>query len=213
MNVYVISGFEGECKFKKPFLETVGKWCDVHEYNFIPNFGKSGEIFKHKRGYWWGKVYLLKKYLHKCDYLLWIDTDCISINYNMELSNVIKKMECSSSLMAMTYEDKFETGVMLLKNHVRTYELINYWENYSDSFSTNDPNALVNNNNECFQRMYNNSDTIQQLVLKLSNTQFTIKHVHIEDRTSETLFMHVPGSPIEDKIDFMTKYSQLFIPK
>ena len=110
MNVYVISGFEGKCEFKKPFLETVGKWCDVHGYNFIPLFGEKGEIFKHKRGYWWGKVYLIKKYLPKCDYLLWIDVDCIVINNSIKLNNIIEKMEHSKAVITATYEDAFETG-------------------------------------------------------------------------------------------------------
>lgn len=210
MNIRVISGFEGKCYFEKPFLETVGKWCKIHGYDFVPEFGERGEIFKHEKGYWWGKVYLIKKHLPECDYLLWIDADCIAINYNRGLESVIEQMERSLACMALTSETVLETGVMLFKNDTRTFELIQHWENYKDSLNTDEPNFYANNNHECLIRLHDNSRIAQQLILKLTNTQFTIKHINIEDRTGETLFMHVPGTTIDEKVRYMTEHAKQF---
>jgi len=210
MKIRVITGFEGNCFFVQPFLDTVGKWCDIHGYEFVPEFGQRGEVFKHEKGYWWGKVYLIKKHLHECDYLLWIDTDCIAINLNRSLEAVISKMESKTAVVAMTSETVLETGVMLFKNVFATGQLITDWENYSDGLNTADPNFYANNNHECLIRLHDNSSLARRLIMKLTNTEFTIKHVNIEDRTGETLFMHCPGSSIAEKEKYMTEHAKQF---
>jgi citrate lyase synthetase len=112
MKIKVISGFEGNCDFSEPFLKTVGEYCGKFGYEFIPNHGNKGEIFKHRNGFWWGKLYLVEKYLHDCDYVLWIDTDCICINFEKRIEDLLT----SDFDILMTKEDVPESGVMLFNN-------------------------------------------------------------------------------------------------
>ncbi len=196
MKIKVVSGFEGDCDFAEPFLKTVGEYCNRFGYEFIPNHGSKGEIFKHKKGYWWGKLYLVEKHLTDCDYLLWIDTDCICINFEKRIEDLLT----SDFDVLFTKEEVPESGVMLFKNSEWTKSFIDYWSNYKKS--------KKENNHEILEMIFENEPEIVSHFKLLSDTDFTIKHTNYNNRTSETMFMHSPGSTVKDKVYFMNEYSK-----
>lgn len=202
MKIKVISGFEGECKFKKPFIKTVGEYCNKFGYEFIPEHGEHGEVFKHKNGFWWGKLYLLKKHLHDCDWLLWIDFDCIAINFEKRIEDLIGDFD-----ILLTKEEMPETGVMLFRNCEWTHNFISIWERFRDKNFEGETSEWRNNNHELFCRMFIENPEYLNRVKFVSDKDFTIKHTNFNERTSETMFMHVPGSTIKDKVKYMNEYS------
>jgi len=202
MKIKVISGFEGKCDFAEPFLKTVGEYCNKFGYEFIPNHGGKGEVFKHRNGFWWGKLYLVENYLHDCDYVLWIDTDCICINFEKRIEDLLT----SDFDILMTKEDVPESGVMLFKNSEWTHNFLKYWANYVNLKNRKTDWDL--NNHEVLEMIVANEAEIVTHFKFLSNEDFTIKHTDFSDRTSETIFMHVPGSTVKDKEYFMNEYSK-----
>lgn len=203
MRVKVITGFEGVCEFKEPFTRTVSKYCDRFGYEFIPEFGKKGKVFKHPKGYWWGKQYLIEKHLKDCDWLLWIDADCIAINFERSIESITGDFD-----ILMTKEEVIETGVMLFRNSEWTRDFIKYWCDYSDEHTTTDPNDRINNNHEVLKRIVARGGELLNRIKFVSDTDFTIKHVHFNSRTSNTIFMHAPGSIAKEANHFMELYSQ-----
>jgi len=203
MKIKVISGFEGECLFKEPFLKTVGNYCEKFGYEFIPELGKLGEVFHHPNGFWWGKQYLVKKYLKDCDWLLWIDYDCIAINFEKKIEDLFGDFD-----ILLTKEEMPETGVMLFRNCKWTHDFIDLWCNWKDDKYKGLTSDWDNNNHEIFCRMSIFAPEALSRVRFVRDTEFTIKHTNFYTRTSETLFMHVPGSTISDKVKYMEEYSK-----
>jgi len=106
----------------------------------------------------------------------------------------------------MTKEDVPESGVMLFKNSEWTHNFLKYWANYVNLKNRKTDWDL--NNHEVLEMIVANEAEIVTHFKFLSNEDFTIKHTDFSDRTSETIFMHVPGSTVKDKEYFMNEYSK-----
>lgn len=200
MKIKVISGFEGHCPFKEPFLKTLTEYCNRFGYEFIPEFGEAGEVFKHQRGFWWGKLHLIEKHLHHCDYLLWIDVDCIATNFSRPLEDLIAKH--GDFELLLTKEEVIETGVILFKNSAWARNFLQIWGAYMPEVN--------DNNHELLKLIVAYEPEITKHFKFVSDVEFTIKHVHFKERTSQTLFVHFPGSTMDDKVKYMHELSQRF---
>src|SRR5689334_3642785 len=140
MKIKVINGFDGECAFKEPHIKTLTEYCNRHGYEFVSDFNiRKTSPYKKTKGYWWLKLYMIQQHLPTCDYLVWVDTDVIAINYGKSLEEIIGTGNFG---ILMKKEETEEAGVMILKNSDWTNEFIKQWIPRVTKFN-NDNEALT----------------------------------------------------------------------
>lgn len=207
MKIKVVSGFVGHCDWKELFEKSLKEYCNKWGYEFefayVPNI-ESEDLYKHPKGIWWRKLNVIKQNLKDCDYLLWVDADCVILNRWKPLDSLIN----SEFDIMLVLEETIETGAMLFKNSEWTHSFIEFWDSYRDEVIDGDMTEYKNNNHEALTRILQQVKDVAQHFHFAKNTDFVVKHVHVDSRTDETLLMHVAGSTNEDKIVYMEKYLQ-----
>jgi len=104
------------------------EYCKKHNYDFI----EDESFVDLSRPLQWSKIPLLKAYLSKYDYLIWVDADTYITNFDITVEKMIEKLENYD----MMYEkDPFiwvNSGFMLLKNTKFCHEILETCYNITD---------------------------------------------------------------------------------
>lgn len=187
MKIKVVSGFVGECPYLDLFLDSVKPYCERHGYEFV--FDQTTE---HKKGIMWRKLSILEKELNDCDWLLWIDTDCLILNQAKTIESLTGQYD-----MMMVMEEKVETGVILIRNSDGAKQIIETWNSY----------LYMKDSQVAMEQLLYQHDYNIQLA---EDYQFVVKNSNSQNRKPQTLAMHFPGSTMKDKIEQMPLYAEIF---
>jgi hypothetical protein len=98
----------------------------IREDNFSinPNLGQFGSV--------WAKVDVLKKHLNNFDWLVWIDSDLLIMNFKRRLETFIPR---NSDIDIVITSDKggLNAGIFLWRNSSSGHEILNRWANLASS--------------------------------------------------------------------------------
>jgi len=186
---------------------SVNRYCNLYNYEYI-RVDKYPDI-----NIYWSKIFIINDLLktNKYDYILWLDSDTIFCDYNIDLSNIIDlygskdiyiHFENVGFILNHLY-NTFNAGIFIIKNSdigikfindlIEHYKLINLdkqnnitsgmWtgENYEQGVM----NKLIKSNEK-----YNKNSVI--LPEYLTNTT-----VILDDISSKCFIWHLPGRSAE----------------
>jgi protein-tyrosine phosphatase len=200
MKIKIVTGYYGDCIYKNILLENLQEYTTMNNYELISKFDNWEYSKRHP---YWRKLELVMQNFHDCDYLLWIDADCMIIDMNRKLESLI-----DGSDFFITKEDCVQAGCFFIKNTKETSnflkywwdkgEISNHWETYQDY--TNIPN----NDNTVLTELLDNKEEFINFKY-LSNMEFLTKHIHF-NQNPNCFIVHIPGSTEEDKFTFMSNF-------
>lgn len=206
MKIKIVSGYIGNCLYKDILLENLTEYSKRHDYELIYKFDGWQKSNRHP---YWRKLELVKENFFDCDYLLWIDADCLFMDMNRKIESLID----GSNDFYITKEDVVQAGCFLIKNTKEVSEFLdywwnkgeidNYWETYVDDRGTY--NAPNNDNTELIALLDNNEQNIS--FKYLTNMEFLTKHVHFYQNPN-CFIVHVVGSPEIEKLTFMEQFKK-----
>lgn len=197
MKIKVVTGFIGDCPFKELFESSIISYCKRHGYEFVFD-----STTTHPNGIWWRKIEIVRQHLKTCDWLLWIDTDCLIINQAKPIESLIGDFD----VMA-TKEDVIESGVMLFRNTTWTFEFLEFWESQGNRVERRE--EWLNNNHIRLEEIIALPE-IASHFNQAMDIDFSIKNVNYKSRTPNTLVCHFPGSTFEDKLKEMQEIAPQF---
>lgn len=196
MKIKIINGYDGKtCDFKQPHVKSFTEYCAKNGYEFVSDFEvRKTSPFKKERGYWWLKLYFIKKHLHDCDWLVWVDTDTVAINYGKRIEDFTGDFD-----FGMKKEATEEAGIILIRNSDTAKQFLDIWE------------PLVKpdfNDNEALTKLLREQPELQKQFRFFTGTDFSVKHPHYSERNNNTLFLHVSGCTTADKVKYMNQFSE-----
>ena len=159
---------------------------------------------------YWRKLELVRENFFDCDYLLWIDADCLFIDMNRKLESLIDGV----SDFFITKEDFVQAGCFLIKNTKEVSKFLDnwwnkgnideYWETYKDE------NGIYNAPNNDNVVLIDILDNVEHsiIVKYLNNMEFITKHVHFYSNPNPFI-AHMVGSAEEEKLSFMKQFKQI----
>lgn len=204
MRIKVISRFEGECPYRDSFFRTVHKYCNNLGYAFVFEH-QSKPANAQPNWYWWNKAKHIADNLSDCDWLLWLDTDTICINFQKTIESITGDFD-----VMLVKEDVIQSGVMLFRNSEWTKDFVQRWMSFEDEQTTGNKSDNINNDQECLRRILETDAEAYSHFRFVKNVDFVVKHVHFFDKTKETMFVHFPGCEMSDKVRLMKQYSGEF---
>jgi len=205
MKIKIVTGYDGNCIYKDILLDNLNEYASKHHYQLISKFDGWDNTNRHP---YWRKLELVKENFFDCDYLLWIDADCMFIDMNRKLESLI-----DGSDLIITKEDVVQAGCFLIKNTKEVSKFLDYWwkkgaiidhwNNYSYLDGTFD---TPNNDNVVLINILENEE-LGIIVKYLTNMDFVTKHIHFHENPNPFI-SHVVGSPEEEKLSFMNQFKQ-----
>jgi len=205
MKIKIVTGYEGNCLYKDIVIENLLEYCSKHNYQLFYKF----EDWEHTNRYpYWRKLELIRNNLFDCDYLLWIDADCMFIDMNRKLESIIDNND-----FFITKEDVVQAGCFLIKNTIEVSDFLKYWwdkgeinKYWKDYKDENGIYNAPNNDNTILTNILDNSE--ESIRFKhLTNMEFVTKHVHFYDNPN-CFIVHTVGSLEEDKFSFMSDFKK-----
>ncbi len=126
---------------KYPHLSRVinEKYCQRHGYAYVCEYDMPNNP---ERMIHWEKVPLMLRHLQDCDYLLFLDDDAYFHSHDIPLDELTCRLRahhliCTSADIADESQrynpDLSNSGVVLLKNHPKTKEILEFWDNTSNT--------------------------------------------------------------------------------
>lgn len=208
MKIKVVTGYYGVCIYKDILLENLLEYTNKHNYELVYKFDNWEHSNRHP---FWRKLELVMQNLYDCDYLMWIDADCMFIDINRKLESLI-----DNSDLFITKEDYIQAGCFLIKNTKETSEFLKYWwdkgeiENHWESYKDENGNLIWNHQNNDNTLLIDlldngNKDYNNIKVRYLSNMEFLTKHIHF-NQNPNCFIVHTVGSPEEEKFSFMSSF-------
>jgi hypothetical protein len=207
MKIKVLSCFYGACPYEDIFLRSIKEYCEKWNYEFIydrrDETATSNPYFE-EDWFWWRNYTMILENLDDSDYVMWIDTDCIILNMRMPVETIVKK---NTGDMIVVMEERPETGAFIVKNSKWTRQFFKKWKEYGEKMRNHSGDIKGSNNYIAFQKIVK-WYPVEGHIRFVKDSEFMVKHVKINNRTDNTLLMHVPGSPFADKIYYMTEHSK-----
>jgi hypothetical protein len=204
MRVKVLSMFFGVCPYEELFLKNIREYCNKWEYEFIYDRRDDGadHPYKDENWFWWHNHTMITEHIDSCDYIMWIDTDCIVLNMNIPITKIIRGYD-----MVVTKQENVETGSFIVKCSEWTKKFLKDWKAYGDKRINYIYHPAQCNNYICLLKLLEWYD-FKGKIRFMKDYDYMIKHVYIFRRTKDTFIMHVPGSPFEDKVFYMEQHSK-----
>ena len=136
--VKVLQYMHGDFEYFQ-WSETINRrYCERHGYEYVI----SRETPRTDRHVCWHKIPVIMNELHDCDYLLFVDADAVFYCHELTIENeLIPLMEDKLLLMAQDAVSEHErwtpgllpnTGVILMKNNIKTSEFFECWDQASE---------------------------------------------------------------------------------
>jgi hypothetical protein len=203
MKIKIVTGYEGYCVYKDILIENLLEYCSKHNYQLFYKF----QDWEHTNRYpYWRKLELIRNNLFDCDYLLWIDADCMFIDMNRKLESIIDDND-----FFITKEDVVQAGCFLIKNTTQVSDFLKYWwdkgeinKYWKDYTDENGIYNAPNNDNTILTNILDNSE--ESIRFKyLTNMEFVTKHVHFYNNQN-CFIVHTVGSLEEEKFSFMSDF-------
>lgn len=159
MNILVLTAFTknvvwnnyGNCDFGKFAAEINLKYAHKNNYSFVCEILQDPLIDRQNS---WIKIFLIKKYLHQYDYVVWIDADAIFLK-NIKIEEFID----DNIDLIITKNPLPETKIM----HTITSTGFMVWKNSEWSFNT--LNSLLENYNLYAYSHFHEQTALDQLLL------------------------------------------------
>lgn len=125
----------------EPSQQTKRDYCSLHGYDYIDD----ESVYDKSRPIAWSKLLLIKKYLPKYDYVVWIDADAIIMDLTQKLEDKIYLMD-DKDLMVISDFYQINSGVIFVKNTPKALEFIDTWYNKEEYINVGDWDqaALIN---------------------------------------------------------------------
>ena len=133
MKFLIISISDSHCHNGPAFTEiakitsqSTEKYCDLHGYDYLildENPDTSRQIS-------WGRTFLVKEYLKKYDWILYLDSGIMLMNHTIKLEHLIDERYDVIVAANEGKIDRINTGSILWKNSEASYHLIDMM--YSD---------------------------------------------------------------------------------
>lgn len=112
------------------FMNFVKYYSFKHEYTYhLMN------KFNHEICPYYAKIFFVKDYLNShldsCDYLLFLDSDCIVLDNERKLESIIEQYKLNKEFHFLCTGNikKVNTGHFLIRNSSEGRDLLNYWTN------------------------------------------------------------------------------------
>lgn len=184
-SVKVVTGYYGHCPYRDIVIANLKEYCDALEYNLVTVFEDTPPL---QDNLFWCKQYLIRKELVDCDYLLWVDADCLITNMTFQVDDFILRRD---SVVMTHEEDGWQAGVMLFRNDAAAHRFLDdwWWRRNQDT-----------GDNDELEKMLKHIDPSYYRIHKFDTT-FVGKHVHFEFKKS--WITHCPGCEPEEKKDVM----------
>lgn len=208
MNVKVVTFWNGVCPYEQYTLPIIEEYCERHGYELVfirelhPSIPRENP--ERTAEYWWWKHTVLSEIIPTCDFVLWIDLDVVIVNLTRKVEDMIGGHNMLLSRWNIEYPD---TGCMIFRNCQEIDQFLIDWGNNHHRFAEvsdiNDPQSEfypMNHSNHVgicslFVDGYFNNKNIS-----ISDNTFNIIHVRIGERLPQTFSVHVPGTPVDEKI-------------
>ena len=213
MNIKVITGYEGECLYKDIAVTNLQEYSNRHGYTFIAKFNDWKES---DRYFYWRKLEMILDNIESCDYLVWIDTDCIVTNQTKKIEDLVE----DDFDLVITEDDGLQASVMILKNTLWCIELLHEWWDmgnirHSSWKELHDKGGndrasvftILSNDNTVLHKLLSLNNSISARIKRVGRSELVTKHVHFNSDI-DNFIVHIPGSTEEDKLQFLTKFLQ-----
>ena len=86
MEIKIVTGFDGECPFRKQVQDNLAEYCERWGYTLVTKFDNWGPL---ARDVGWRKIELILSELSDCDWFLWLDADCMVVNMTIPLESFL----------------------------------------------------------------------------------------------------------------------------
>lgn len=143
MKIAVLSLAIGDL-YKKavyPSQQTKMTYCMRHGYDYI----EDDSVYDETRPIAWSKILLIRKYLPKYDYVVWIDADAMIMDLSQKIEDKLELMN-GKDMMVLSDWQMINTGVIFAKNTVQVIEFLDAWYTKTDFLKSHnwEQDALVN---------------------------------------------------------------------
>jgi hypothetical protein len=168
----------------------------------------------------WGRVLGIKEHLKNYDYILYLDTDTLILNYDLDIRKIIIDNDFNIISGPLPHEGHIGTNGLILKNNKWTYEFLDNWYSQekfikspyygSPSCGTGDdggfnapPNEWIFYEQSAFHYLYDTIESIRKNIHLIER-----KYFHAVPKTFKKgdFLIHVPGMKKEIKIKLLKKY-------
>ena len=190
-------------------------YCKKHGYDIIHSSVRN--YAETDRTPHWERIPLLLKFLHKYDYLVWIDADAHFYIDSPGIEIVINKYPTKSLILSGDYphfhpqEYEINSGFFIVKNDKFSYNILNAWA-YSEKLK-----KLANINNARYGD-YNDQQVLRLMYDRnILNTKFVsvvvpygrLQHFQANDQTellNKPFIFHLAGSSSSVRIEHSINY-------
>lgn len=212
MKIKVITAFEGECLYKDITVPNMQEYCDRHGYELVTKFDNWDYS---ERYYYWRKVEMIKEHIGTCDYLLFLDADCLITDQTKKVEDVF---DLNYNINVSTDDWDIQCGGMFFKNSDWTINFLNnwwafgnirhpYWKTVED---LDYKLCALANDNACFLFFHRTSEDLRGNTNLMKEEKFMIKHCHF-DKSPENFIVHIPSASPEDKLILLQTFSNKVI--
>lgn len=190
------------------------KYCKKYKLDFLTfNFDMKD------RTQHWGRILGIKKYIEKYDYLIYLDTDSIILDFNFDIKNLITDHEII--IGPLPHEGHIGTNGIILKNTKWIKEFLNKWFNknqFIDSCYCGFPSCGTHDNGgfkipkekwkfyeqSAFHFMYDTDEEVRNKTNLIPRRYF---HSVPSTLNKNDFLIHVPGMSKSKKIKILKKYA------
>ena len=96
MKIKVLTGYDGVCSHRELTLANFTEYCERWGYELITKFNNwgprealEGERTPGKAALHWRRYQLIAQELHSCDWVVWLDADCMIVNMTIPLTGFV----------------------------------------------------------------------------------------------------------------------------
>lgn len=178
--------------------------------NYVDNHGYELEIFKiptdFEREQSWYKIPLIMQQIKQktSGYTVWLDTDTIVYNDNIKIESIIDN---NYDFFISKDFNNINCGIFITKNN---NTMFSFFEKVWNTTEKKFPQHQWWEQDAVIQNIENNFNNVGDL------TKYIHHHIlncYDGNQNKDTLFMHFPGMPNNEKISKMEKYTFSFLDK
>lgn len=168
-------------------------YCAKHNYPLIT----SGSNLLKDRELMWNKVPLMRRILHKYDYIVWIDADIMIMNTDFKLEKLIELyLGNRDMLLSIDSGNQINTGFWVVKNSEFSHDLLSLIENCPEIDGNFQEQGVLN-------FIYNKKklENVQQRVRVLSEVEQRLFNANIYNYREGDFLIHFLGVRVLDKLE------------
>ena len=211
--ILIITAEDRNEEYIKLHDESFKKYSKLHNYEYL----RLDNCPKEESSTYWCKIYKVKEYLNKYDYVMWVDSDTIITNYNKSLDEFISKFGEPDIIIGEDEQTNrflpiniLNAGVFLIKNSKIGKEFID------DCLNKIPDNCIINNKEQGVWAGVCYEQGIMNILLKTKykdhfyldkDKTFIFNHTFNSDLNYDNNFiLHLPSSTTKSRNTTFKKY-------